>query len=144
MRGETGVEYAVDAVLDRLPSLIAGNDREIIVETTIDGVLQRRAQQMVHDLIEAEGKAMDASQAAMVLLDMEGGITVLVGGRSYGESQFNRALRAKRQPGSAFKPFIYLARARERNDAREHRAGRARSSAKAGAPATTTGAFAAR
>ncbi len=108
MRGETGVEYAVDAVLDRLPSLIAGNDREIIVETTIDGVLQRRAQQLVHDLIETEGKAMDASQAAMVLLDMEGGITVLVGGRSYGESQFNRALRAKRQPGSAFKPFIYL------------------------------------
>ena len=45
MRGETGVEYAVDAVLDRLPGLIAGNDREIIVETTIDGVLQRRAQQ---------------------------------------------------------------------------------------------------
>ena len=109
MRGETGVEYAVDAVLDRLPSLMAGNDREIIVETTIDGVLQRRAQQMVHDLIATEGKAMDASQAAMVLLDMEGGITVLVGGRSHGESQFNRALRARRQPGSAFKPFVYLA-----------------------------------
>lgn len=108
MRGETGVEYAVDAVLDRLPNLVTDNDREIIVETTIDGVLQRRAQQLVHDLIETEGKAMDANQASMVLLDMEGGITVLVGGRSYGESQFNRALRAKRQPGSAFKPFIYL------------------------------------
>ncbi|MBX9592276.1 MAG: PBP1A family penicillin-binding protein [Hyphomonadaceae bacterium] len=108
MRGETGVEYAVDVVLDRLPSLIADNDREIIVETTIDGVLQRRAQQLVHDLIATEGKAMDAGQAAMVLLDMEGGITVMVGGRSYGESQFNRALRARRQPGSAFKPFVYL------------------------------------
>jgi penicillin-binding protein 1A len=44
----------------------------------------------------------------MVLIDMDGGITVLVGGRSYGESQFNRALRAKRQPGSSFKPFVYL------------------------------------
>ena len=108
MRGETGVEYAVEAVLDRLPGLIAGNDREIIVETTIDGVLQRRAQQIVHDLIATEGRSMDASQAAMVLLDMEGGITVLVGGRSYAESQFNRALRARRQPGSAFKPFVYL------------------------------------
>jgi penicillin-binding protein 1A len=108
MRGETGVEYAVDAVLDRLPELIAGNDREIIVETTIDGTLQRHAQQMVHDLIESEGKAMDASQAAMVLLDMDGGIAVLVGGQSYAESQFNRALRARRQPGSAFKPFVYL------------------------------------
>jgi penicillin-binding protein 1A len=109
MRGETGVEYAVDAVLDRLPDLLAGSDGEIMVETTIDGVLQRRAQQIVQDLIDTEGKAMDASQAAMVLLDMEGGITVLVGGRSYGESQFNRALRARRQPGSAFKPFVYLA-----------------------------------
>ena len=109
MRGETGVEYAVDAVLDRLPGLIAGNDREIVVETTIDGDLQRRAQQMVHDLIDGRRpQAMDASQAALVLLDIDGGITVLVGGRSYGESQFNRALRARRQPGSAFKPFVYL------------------------------------
>jgi penicillin-binding protein 1A len=108
MRGETGVEYAVDAVLDRLPDLIAGNDREIIVETTIDRGLQQRAQQLVHDLLASEGRSMDASQGAMVLLDMEGGINVLVGGQSYGESQFNRALRAKRQPGSAFKPFVYL------------------------------------
>ena len=108
MRGETGVEYAVDAVLDRLPDLIAGNDREIIVETTIDRGLQQRAQQIVHDLLASDGRSLDASQAAMVLLDMEGGITVLVGGRSYGESQFNRALRARRQPGSSFKPFVYL------------------------------------
>jgi penicillin-binding protein 1A len=108
MRGETGVEYAVDAVLDRLPDLIAGNDREIIVETTIDRGLQQRAQQIVHDLLASDGRSMDASQAAMVLVDMEGGVTVLVGGRSYGESQFNRALRAKRQPGSSFKPFVYL------------------------------------
>jgi penicillin-binding protein 1A len=109
MRGETGVEYAVDAVLERLPGLIAGNDDEVIVETTIDRALQRRAQQLVHDLITAEGRGVDAGQAALVLLDLEGGMVALVGGRSWGESQFNRALRAKRQPGSAFKPFIYLA-----------------------------------
>jgi len=108
MRGETGVEYAVDAALERLPMLIAGSEREIVVETTIDATLQRRAQQIVHDLLTKEGSSLDASQAAMVLLDMEGGIAVLVGGVSYGDSQFNRALRAKRQPGSAFKPFIYL------------------------------------
>jgi penicillin-binding protein 1A len=108
MRGETGVEYAVEAALDRLPDLIAGNDREIIVETTIDRNLQKRAQQLVHDLLATEGKTLEASQAAMVVLDIEGGITVLVGGRSYAESQFNRALRARRQPGSSFKPFVYL------------------------------------
>ncbi len=108
MRGETGVEYAVDAALDRLPSLIAADDREIIVETTIDASLQRRAQQLVQDAITAEGSKQDASQAALVVLDTDGGITVIVGGRSYGDSQFNRAIRAKRQPGSAYKPFVYL------------------------------------
>jgi penicillin-binding protein 1A len=108
MRGDTGVEYAVDAALDRLPLLVAGGDGDIIVETTVDADLQRRAQQIVHTHIATEGAAVDASQAALVLLDMEGGIAVLVGGQSYAESQFNRALRARRQPGSAFKPFIYL------------------------------------
>ena len=108
MRGDTGVEYAVDAALDRLPLLIGGTDGEIVMETTIDANLQRRAQQIVHDLLSAEGSALDASQAGMVLLDANGGIAVLVGGKSYAESQFNRALRARRQPGSAFKPFIYL------------------------------------
>jgi penicillin-binding protein 1A len=56
----------------------------------------------------AEGRALDATQAALVLLGLDGGVTALVGGVSYGGSQFNRALKAKRQPGSAFKPFIYL------------------------------------
>jgi penicillin-binding protein 1A len=98
----------VDAALDRLPLLVAVGDGDIIVETTVDANLQRRAQQIVHNLIATEGAAVDASQAALVLLDMEGGIAVLVGGQSYAESQFNRALRARRQPGSAFKPFIYL------------------------------------
>jgi penicillin-binding protein 1A len=108
MRGETGVEYAVDAALEQLPALVAANEKEIVVETTIDANLQRRAQQIVHDLMAAEGRTLDATQAALVLLGMNGGVTALVGGVSYGDSQFNRALKAKRQPGSAFKPFIYL------------------------------------
>jgi penicillin-binding protein 1A len=108
MRGETGIEYAVDAALERLPALIAGNEREIVVETTIDANLQRGAQQIVHNLVTTEGRALDASQAALVLLGPDGGIAALVGGVSYADSQFNRALKAKRQPGSAFKPFVYL------------------------------------
>jgi penicillin-binding protein 1A len=109
MRGETGVEYAVDAALERLPVMIAGNDKEIVVETTIDAKLQLKAQQIVHDLVKAEGGKADATQAALVLMNLEGGVVALVGGVSYGDSQFNRALKAKRQPGSAFKPFVYLA-----------------------------------
>ena len=108
-REDSGVEYAVDAVLERLPWLVGPEARELIVETTIDGRLQRRAQAIVRDLLSSEGRSVDASQAGMAVLDLEGGMRVLVGGRSYFESQFNRAIRAKRQPGSAFKPFVYLA-----------------------------------
>ena len=108
MRGDTGVEYAVEAALDQLQMLIGGNDGEIVIETTIDANLQRRAQQIVLNLLTTEGGAVDATQAALVLLDSKGGIAAMVGGKSYAESQFNRALRARRQPGSAFKPFIYL------------------------------------
>ncbi|KAB2911714.1 MAG: PBP1A family penicillin-binding protein [Hyphomicrobiaceae bacterium] len=108
-RGQSGFEYAVDAVLERLPPLAGTDSREMVVETTIDGDLQRRAQAIVHDLISTEGRAVDAGQAGLVLLDMKGGIRVLIGGRAYAESQFNRALKAKRQPGSAFKTFVYLA-----------------------------------
>jgi penicillin-binding protein 1A len=59
--------------------------------------------------MRGEARALEASQAALVVLDVDGGIRTLVGGRDYAESQFNRALKAKRQPGSAFKTFVYLA-----------------------------------
>ena len=59
--------------------------------------------------LSGEGQTARASQAGLVLVDLEGGIRAVVGGRSYAESQFNRALKAKRQPGSAFKLFVYLA-----------------------------------
>jgi penicillin-binding protein 1A len=108
-RETTGFEYAVDAVLERLPALAGTEDAELLVETTIDANLQRRAQTMVHDLIAGEGRTVNANQAGLALLDMQGGMRVLVGGRSYVDSQFNRALKARRQPGSAFKTFVYLA-----------------------------------
>jgi penicillin-binding protein 1A len=108
MRGDTGVEYAVDAALDEVPDVVAGAEGDIVVETTIDAKLQRRAQQLVRDLLDTEGRPLEAGQAALVLMRLDGGVAVLVGGKSYAESQFNRATRARRQPGSAFKPFIYL------------------------------------
>ena len=108
-RGQSGVDYAVDAALERVPSLAATPTTDIVVETTIDGALQRRAQQLVHAALTNDGKGANASQAGLVLMDTNGAIRALVGGRSYAESQFNRAVKARRQPGSAFKPFVYLA-----------------------------------
>ncbi len=104
----TGFEHAIDHVLDKLPALLGDGHGELIVETSIDPALQRRANEIVANALGHRGKAMGANEAALVALDREGGIRALVGGQSYEKSQFNRVTRARRQPGSAFKPFVYL------------------------------------
>lgn len=108
-REASGLEWAIDYVLDRLPAIAAPGTPEIIVQTTLDPDLQRRAQAVVEATLAREGAASGATQAALVVLDPEGGIRAIVGGRSFAQSQFNRAVRARRQPGSAFKPFVFLA-----------------------------------
>ena len=106
---DTGAEYAIDYVLDSLPPEARTGSGEILVETTLDKPLQARASEILSRNIAARGPSLLASQAALVVLDPSGGIRALVGGRSYAESQYNRAVKAQRQPGSAFKPFVYLA-----------------------------------
>ena len=91
------------------PNSWASNDGDLIVETTIDAGLQRVSQQALRHLLDAEGANLDAGEGAVVVLDPMGGVKALVGGRSYSTSPFDRALKALRQPGSAFKPFVYLA-----------------------------------
>ena len=105
----TGLEYAAEFVLERLPPLIGTGHREINIETTFDSGLQKRAQTAVEQVLLTEGVAAAAGQAAVAIVDVDGGIRALVGGRSWRESQFNRAIKSRRQPGSAFKPFVYLA-----------------------------------
>ncbi len=105
----TGIEYAIDFVLERLPPLLGSGHAEVVVETTLDANLQRRANDIVGKALAKQGEALGVSQAAVAVLDTDGGIRALVGGRNYAESQFNRAVKARRQPGSAFKPFVYLA-----------------------------------
>jgi penicillin-binding protein 1A len=107
----TGLEYAIDHVLDALPPLASVGKRLIVVETTIDPDVQIRAQSTIAATIANDGAASKVGQAAIVVIDTGGGIRALVGGRSFAESQFNRAVKARRQPGSAFKPFVYLAAA---------------------------------
>ena len=106
---EAGAQYAVEFVLDRLPPVIGPNTGELVVHTTIDAGLQRAAQAAVEQILATEGRASGAQQAAVAVIDTEGRIRALVGGRSYAESQYDRAVKARRQPGSAFKPLVYLA-----------------------------------
>ncbi len=81
----------------------------MIIATTIDLDLQKKAGQLIYQTLENSGKKKNVRQGALVSLDGTGAIRALVGGKEYAESQFNRATDAKRQPGSAFKPFVYLA-----------------------------------
>ncbi len=104
-----GAQYFTDWVLDTLPELIGPTRGELIVETTLHLPFQRAAERAVDSALAAQGQSLAASQAALVSMDREGAIRAMVGGRDYGASQFNRATQAKRQPGSAFKPFVYLA-----------------------------------
>jgi penicillin-binding protein 1A len=106
---DTGYPYPVDWVAELLPELVGEHDGDLIVETTIDATLQRVSQQALSHLLDEQGAELAARQGAVVVLDPMGGVKALVGGRSYSSSPFDRALKAMRQPGSAFKPFVYLA-----------------------------------
>jgi penicillin-binding protein 1A len=102
------VNYVADWVLDALNDLIGNIEDDIVVQTTIDPTLQAGAEKSLTDELSAKGEKFGVSQGALVSMTPEGAVRALVGGRNYGESQFNRAVTAKRQPGSAFKPFVYL------------------------------------
>jgi penicillin-binding protein 1A len=106
---DTGYPYAVDWVAELLPEYVGEHEGDLIVDTTIDAGLQRVAQQTLRRLLDSEGAELHAGEGAVVVLDPYGGVKALVGGRSYSSSPFDRALKAQRQPGSAFKPFVYLA-----------------------------------
>jgi penicillin-binding protein 1A len=96
--------------IDPLLNEVIGHERDdYIVETTIDIQAQRAAQRAINTRLSEEGAERGVGQAALVSLDANGGVVAMVGGRDYGESQFNRTAQARRQPGSAFKYFIYLA-----------------------------------
>ncbi|MGL4196955.1 MAG: transglycosylase domain-containing protein, partial [Allorhizobium sp.] len=102
-------QYVADLVRDEVTMLIGKVTEDIVVETTIDMTLEKKAEAALTESLSAEGEKVNASQAALVSIDGTGAIRALVGGRDYAESQFNRAVKAKRQPGSAFKPFVYAA-----------------------------------
>ncbi len=101
--------YFADWILSRLDGFLGDSTEAVIVETSFDLDIQKMAERAVADQLGREGPRIGASQAALVSMTPDGAIRAMVGGRSYSESSFNRASDALRQPGSAFKPFVYLA-----------------------------------
>ncbi len=104
-----GGRYFADWVAERMSDFVGFDQGDLVVRTTLDPVLQSSAERIVGNYLEREGGPAGVGQAALVALSPGGEIRAMVGGRSYGTSQFNRAVQALRQPGSAFKPIIYLA-----------------------------------
>jgi penicillin-binding protein 1A len=102
------VNYVADWVMDALNDTLGRVEQDITVQTTIDANLQANAEKALTDELAQKGDKSRVGQGALVAMTPDGSVRALVGGRNYADSQFNRAVSAKRQPGSAFKPFIYL------------------------------------
>jgi penicillin-binding protein 1A len=102
------LDYAFDEVKKLAAEKKLGDDRVLTVRSALDTNLQKHANEIVEDHLRQHAPAYHAKQSAMVILDPLGAVQVMIGGRDYGESQFNRATDALRQPGSSFKPFVYV------------------------------------
>jgi penicillin-binding protein 1A len=100
--------YLADWVADLVPDFIGAIPGDIVVDTTIDPLLQAQAAITLRAGLDANGEALGVDQGAIVAMSVDGAVRAMVGGRDYAASQFNRAVNAHRQPGSAFKPFVYL------------------------------------
>lgn len=105
-------DYFLDWAFDEVQRLAAEGkfrDHTVIVRTTIDTGLQQAAEQAMEMELREYGEGYRVKQGAMVMIENGGGVRAMVGGRDYGESQFNRATAALRQPGSSFKVYTYSA-----------------------------------
>jgi penicillin-binding protein 1A len=99
--------HFADWVMEELGDIVP-IDRDLVVQTTLDPALQRQTEEKLAAMLTQEGGERKIGEGAAVILDPDGAIRAMVGGRDYRRSQFNRAL-APRQPGSSFKPFVFLA-----------------------------------
>jgi penicillin-binding protein 1A len=109
----SGNNYFLDTAATEVKSRIGPSTEDLTIRTTLDADLQRIAEGVVAKRVATAGKAKNVHQAALVAIAPDGAVLAMVGGRDYNESQFNRVTQARRQPGSAFKAFVYLSALRK-------------------------------
>ena len=102
-----GAAYFADWVYNEVNAYVGERNDDIYVSTTLDQNLQEKASAVLRETIAANSHR-NVTQGAIVIMDYNGAVKAMVGGADYNKSQFNRAVQALRQPGSAFKPFVYL------------------------------------
>ncbi|MGD9509934.1 MAG: transglycosylase domain-containing protein [Geminicoccaceae bacterium] len=100
--------WFVDWVLDGLTGHLGKPEHDLLVRTTLDRRVQRAAEAAVDRTLAESGAKNRVGEAAVVMIDTNGAVRAMVGGRDHAEGPFNRAVAARRQPGSAFKPFVYV------------------------------------
>ena len=113
-RDERSPSYYLDWAFDEMKKLAEklpnnSGDRVFVARLALDVGLQKNSEKAVEDSLRQYGREYNAKQAAAVLMETDGAVRAMVGGRDYASSQFNRATDALRQPGSSFKPYVYAA-----------------------------------
>ncbi len=106
---EGDLSWALDMAADQARDVAGPAAHDLVVRLTLDPALQRQAGDILRTVLDGDGRKVGAGQGAVVLLGPDGAIRALIGGRDYAQSQFDRAVLAQRQPGSAFKPFVWAA-----------------------------------
>jgi penicillin-binding protein 1A len=101
--------YFADWIYQQIPEFAGLGNRDLVITTTLDPKMQGDAEAAVGTTLDQEGAKDHVGQGALVAMSPDGAIRAMVGGRNYGDSQFNRVTQAQRQPGSAFKPIVYAA-----------------------------------
>jgi penicillin-binding protein 1A len=102
-------DYFLDWAFEEVQRLMAGKPNHILVaRTTVDLGLQKSAENALEDTVNKYGRSRNFDNGALVSMETDGAVRAMVGGKDYGESQFNRAAHAYRQPGSSFKSYVYL------------------------------------
>ncbi|HEX2560716.1 PBP1A family penicillin-binding protein [Phenylobacterium sp.] len=107
--GEGDLAWALDAAALQAEELVGARSPDLVVRLTVDPALQAQGARIVREAVRGEGRRRGARQAALVALAPDGAIRAMVGGVDHAQSPFNRAWQARRQPGSAFKPFVWAA-----------------------------------
>lgn len=103
------VRYYTDWIVDTIPEIVGQIDDDMIVTTTMDAKMQTAAADALQNIISVQGPKKNVTQGALVAMLPDGAVQAVIGGLDYSKSQYNRAVQAKRQPGSSFKLFVYLA-----------------------------------
>ncbi len=109
-RTTTSPDWFLDFAFEEIQRRMEGKNQYVLTaRTTVDMVLQKKADEVVVANIKQKGRYLRYNSGALVAMEPDGAVRALVGGPDYGESQFNRATQAKRQPGSSFKVYVYAA-----------------------------------